>query len=144
MKTAAVRPTRSTLRRVTKNGSATARSASASDARGAVGRTSLAVLSRIDMRSVVRMTRPSPTAVVVGAVLGTRLPVLLLGALAVTIVGTVPPPAAEALWRVSTHEVTNMLARWDTFYYYSIATDGYSWDPAIFRHENVVFFPLYP
>ena len=90
------------------------------------------------------MMRPSPAAVVAAAVLGTRLPVLLLGALAVTIVGTVPPPAAEALWRVSSHEVTNMLARWDTFYYYSIATDGYSWDPAIFRHENVVFFPLYP
>lgn len=90
------------------------------------------------------MPRPSPTAVVVAAVLGTRLPVLLLGALAVTIVGTVPPPAAEALWRVSSHELTNMLARWDTFFYYSIATDGYSWNPAVFRHENVVFFPLYP
>ena len=81
---------------------------------------------------------------VAAAVLGTRLPVLLLGALAVTIVGTVPPPAAEALWRVSPHELTNLLARWDTFFYYSIATGGYHWDPAIFRHENVVFFPLYP
>ena len=37
-----------------------------------------------------------------------------------------------------------MLARWDTFFYYTIATDGYSWDPAVFRHYNVVFFPLYP
>ena len=78
------------------------------------------------------------------AVLATRLPVLLLGALAVTIAGTVPPPAAEALWRVSPHELTNMLARWDTFFYYTIATEGYSWNPAIVRHENVVFFPLYP
>ena len=68
------------------------------------------------------MARPSPTAVVAGAVLGTRLPILLLGAIAVTIVGTVPPPAAEAVWRVSSHELTNMLARWDTFFYYSIAT----------------------
>jgi hypothetical protein len=96
------------------------------------------------MQSVVRKARLSPTAVVVAAVVGTRLPVLLLGALAVTIVGTVPPPAAEAIWRVSAHELTNMLARWDTFFYYTIATNGYSWDPGVFRHYNVVFFPLYP
>ena len=82
--------------------------------------------------------------VVAAAVLGTRLPVLLIGALAVTIVGTVPPPAAEAVWRVSSHELANLLARWDTFYYYSIATDGYHWNPAVFLHYNVVFFPLLP
>ena len=82
--------------------------------------------------------------IVAAAVLGTRVPVLLLGAVAVAIVGTIPFPAAEAVWRVSPHEVRNMLARWDTFYYYTIATDGYSWDAAVFRHYNVVFFPLYP
>jgi len=91
----------------------------------------------------VRDARLSPGAVVAAAVVGTRLPVLLLGALAVTIVGTIPPPAAEAVWRVSSHELTNMLARWDTFFYYTIATDGYHWDAAVFRHYNVVFFPLY-
>jgi hypothetical protein len=96
------------------------------------------------MQSVVRIERPSSRAVVLGALLGTRLPVLLIGALAVTIVGTVPPPAAEALWRVSPHELTNLLARWDTAFYHSIATAGYRHDPAIFQHENVVFFPLYP
>jgi len=93
---------------------------------------------------VARDVRLSPGAVVAATVVGTRLPVLLLGALAVTIVGTIPPPAAEAVWRVSSHELTNMLARWDTFFYYTIATDGYSWDAAVFRHYNVVFFPLYP
>jgi hypothetical protein len=92
---------------------------------------------------VARDTRLSPGAVLAAAVVGTRLPVLLFGALAVTIVGTIPPPAAEAVWRVSSHELTNMLARWDTFFYYTIATDGYHWDPAVFRHYNVVFFPLY-
>src|SRR5258706_2189728 len=95
------------------------------------------------MQSVVRMTRPSPAAAVMAAVVGTRLPILLLGAIAVTLVGTVPPPAAEAAWRVSTHELTNMLARWDTFFYYSIAQHGYRWTPDLFQHENVVFFPLY-
>ena len=97
------------------------------------------------MLGVERETnRRSPSAIVTAAVLGTRLPVLLLGALAVAIVGTVPPPAAEAVWRVSSHEVANLLARWDTFFYYTIATDGYHWNPDLFAHYNVVFFPLYP
>jgi hypothetical protein len=95
------------------------------------------------VQRVARDVRLSPGAVVAAAVVGTRLPVLLLGALAVTIVGTIPPPAAEAVWRVSSHELTNMLARWDTFFYYTIATDGYHWDPAVFQHYNVVFFPLF-
>jgi hypothetical protein len=74
----------------------------------------------------------------------TRLPVLLIGAAAVLVVGTVPPPNSSALWRVSPNEVANLLARWDTFWYHSIAVGGYHWDPAAFRHQNIVFFPLYP
>jgi len=96
------------------------------------------------MQSVVRKSGRSPAAIVATAVLGTRLPILLAGAIAAWLVGTIPAPAAEAVWRVSSHEVGNMLARWDTFFYYTIATDGYRWDPAVFRHYNVVFFPLYP
>ena len=95
------------------------------------------------MPAVTRKAPRSAAAVAAAAILGTRLPVLLLGAIAVTVVGTTPPPTAEALWRVSTHELTNMLARWDSFFYYTIAVDGYRWDPAIFRHDNVVFFPAY-
>lgn len=83
-------------------------------------------------------------AAVVFGLAATRLPVLLVGALAVTIVGTVPPPVAEALWRVSPNEITNMLARWDTAFYYTIATQGYQWHPEIFSHQNVAFFPFYP
>ena len=78
------------------------------------------------------------------ALLGTRLPVLILGALAVSIVGTIPAPTAEALWRVSANELANLQARWDTDFYYSIATTGYHWNPAAFLHQNIVFFPLYP
>jgi hypothetical protein len=74
----------------------------------------------------------------------TRVPVLAIGLLAVWLVGTWPPPTSEALWRVSAHEIRNLLARWDTFWYYSIATEGYHWDATRFQHENVVFFPLYP
>jgi len=86
----------------------------------------------------------SPARVIAGTVLGTRLPVLLIGLLAVTFIGTDPPPAAEALWRVSRIEWANMLARWDTAFYHSIATAGYRWDPGVFQHDNIVFFPLYP
>jgi hypothetical protein len=96
------------------------------------------------MQSVVRKDAASSASILAAAFLGTRLPILLFGAIAAWIVGTIPPPVAEAVWRVSSNEVANVLARWDTFFYYTIATDGYSWDPAVFLHYNVVFFPLYP
>jgi hypothetical protein len=78
------------------------------------------------------------------ALIFTRLPILMVGVLAVSLVGTRPPPVAEALWRVAPQELPNLLARWDTYYYHSIATTGYAWNAAIFHHDNVVFFPLYP
>src|SRR5256885_10365934 len=42
---------------------------------------------------------PTHRSCVLVSLIGTRLPVLLLGAVAVTIVGTIPAPTAEALWR---------------------------------------------
>jgi hypothetical protein len=96
------------------------------------------------MTSPASSTWTPRAQVLAAAVLGTRLPVLLIGVLAVTLIGTNPPPAAEALWRVSRIEWANMLARWDTAFYHSIATTGYRWDSAVFEHDNVVFFPLYP
>src|SRR3954471_4795213 len=144
MNVAAARPTRRTPSRVTANGSATARNAVVNGTGAARMQGSFAVLSRIDMQSVVRKRGPSAAAIVAAAVVGTRLPILLCGAIAAWAIGTVPPPAAEAVWRVSSHEIANLLARWDTFFYYTIATDGYHWDPAVFLHYNVVFFPLYP
>jgi Mannosyltransferase (PIG-V) len=60
------------------------------------------------------------------------------------LIGTVPAPTAEALWRVSPNELVNLQARWDTDFYYHIATTGYQWDRSVFLHQNVVFFPLYP
>ena len=88
--------------------------------------------------------RPTLRSAVVFTLAGTRLPILLLGAVAVTIVGTIPAPTAEALWRVSSNELVNLQARWDTDFYHQIATVGYRWDPSVFLHQNVVFFPLYP
>lgn len=94
--------------------------------------------------SVGPRLRVSPATVIAWTVVGTRVPLLLAGVLAVTIVGTIPPPVSEALWRVSPHEVANMFARWDSFFYNQIAIEGYHWNPAIFTYQNVVFFPLYP
>ena len=84
-----------------------------------------------------------PASVLAGPI-GTRLTILLLGAVVVMMVGTVPAPTAEALWRVSSNELANLQARWDTDFYNQIATRGYRWDPSAFLHQNVVFFPLYP
>src|SRR4029077_16754042 len=67
-----------------------------------------------------------------------------LGAPAVTWIGPVPAPTAEALWRVSPNELVNLQARWDTDFYHQIATTGYKWDRSVFLHQNVVFFPPYP
>src|SRR5256885_466823 len=87
---------------------------------------------------------PTHRSCVLVSLIGTRLPILLVGAVAVTIVGTIPAPTAEALWRVSSNELANLQARWDTDFYHQIATAGYRWDRSAFLHQNVVFFPLYP
>jgi hypothetical protein len=96
-----------------------------------------------DHSPVTRDWSPTLRSSLLAGLIGTRLPILLLGAIAVTIVGTVPAPTAEALWRVSSNELVNLQARWDTDFYNQIATAGYHWDPSTFLHQNVVFFPLY-
>ncbi|HEV3057423.1 MAG TPA: mannosyltransferase family protein [Vicinamibacterales bacterium] len=100
-------------------------------------------VARSAWRSSPRSTQ-SARLVAFLALIFTRLPILIVGILAVTLVGTERPPVAEALWRVSPQELPNLLARWDTYYYHSIAATGYAWNPAVFEHDNVVFFPLYP
>jgi hypothetical protein len=87
---------------------------------------------------------PRDRARAVAVIAGTRISVLALGALAVLTIGTWPPSRAQAQWRVAHNELANLLARWDTYWYTSIATGGYHWDPTTFSHQNVVFSPLYP
>ena len=108
-----------------------------------------AIRDASDNAASVRLDAPPrppaglPASVLAGPI-GTRLTILLLGAVVVMMVGTVPAPTAEALWRVSSNELANLQARWDTDFYNQIATRGYRWDPSAFLHQNVVFFPLYP
>jgi hypothetical protein len=79
-----------------------------------------------------------------GAFMATRLPVFLIGYLAVRAVGIYPPPVEPASWRVYSNELLNLSARWDAYWYYSIATEGYRWSGRIVDQQSVVFFPLYP
>jgi hypothetical protein len=74
----------------------------------------------------------------------TRVPILVVGYLAVRIVGVWPPPVEQAVWRVYESELWNLPARWDAYWYYSIATEGYQWSGNVLQHQSVVFFPLYP
>jgi Gpi18-like mannosyltransferase len=78
------------------------------------------------------------------AFVATRLPVLAIGYLAVRLVGIYPPPVEPASWRVYTNELLNLSARWDAYWYYSIATEGYRWTGRIVDQQSVVFFPFYP
>lgn len=75
-------------------------------------------------------------------VVGTRLAVLFVGYMAVVMIGYKPGAPPE---RVSFNEVVNLQARWDTQWYFGIATGGYrvlSNNPR--DQQNIVFFPAYP
>jgi hypothetical protein len=77
-----------------------------------------------------------------GAAIGTRPAILLVGYLAVFLVGYAGgrPP-----YRASSNEFTNLPLRWDGGWYLGIATDGYQFIPdQPTRQQNIVFFPAYP
>jgi hypothetical protein len=78
---------------------------------------------------------------VLPAFTATRLSVIVVGYLAVVTIGI---PAGMARFSVSEHAFENLFARWDAFWYMSIASQGYQWDGNPLREQNVVFFPLYP
>ena len=73
-----------------------------------------------------------------------RAGVLAVGLLAATAIGYDPAPNPSALWRVADDPLRNLLARWDTFWYFDIATRGYHWNGNPLEQQNVVFFPLLP
>jgi hypothetical protein len=76
------------------------------------------------------------------ALIGTRPAILFIGYLAVVMFGYNHgrPPL-----RVVDNEVANLQMRWDTAWYFGIATEGYrvlSHNPR--DQQNIVFFPAYP
>jgi Mannosyltransferase (PIG-V) len=76
-------------------------------------------------------------AVVTGA-LASRVLVLLVGIVALSAFGV--PRGASV---ITTNPVRNMVARWDAYWYLSIADRGYEWQPDGQQH-NVAFFPAFP
>jgi hypothetical protein len=75
------------------------------------------------------------------AFVATRFPVLVVGYLAVVMIGIVP---GTERFRVSDNAVENLLARWDAQWYLSIVQQGYLWNGNPRIEQNVVFFPAFP
>ena len=76
--------------------------------------------------------------------LSSRLGVIVVGFLAVILIGF--PPAAEKRWRIYTNDFLDLPARWDTGWYLTIANEGYLFLPAAREdfQQNIAFFPAYP
>ncbi len=90
--------------------------------------------------SFARIWASEARQVIVPAFLATRLGVIAVGFLAVLTIGIEP---GTARFSVSTPVLDGLFARWDAFWYMSIAAQGYLWDGNPVREQNVVFFPLY-
>lgn len=100
------------------------------------------LLARLSAWRRAAAEAPGVTAVL-PMVLTTRAGVLLVGFLAVVLLGyrsDVPVP-----WRLFENEFLNLPARWDTGWYMDVASSGYRWSPArITEQQNIAFFPAYP
>jgi Mannosyltransferase (PIG-V) len=93
----------------------------------------------------VRIWWTSPdTKVVLPIHFSTRFGVLLVGFLAVQLIGF--PPEASNRWRIYSNEFLDLPARWDTGWYLGIASEGYSYlasAPPDYQ-QNIAFFPAFP
>lgn len=75
-------------------------------------------------------------------VVATRAGVLVVGFLAVVLIGY--PPNAPP-FDVYGDTLRDLPARWDTGWYLMVANDGYQWRAAqADRQQNIAFFPVYP
>jgi hypothetical protein len=95
-------------------------------------------------QAIVRWWRDPVTRTVLPIHLATRGGVLVVGFLAVVLIGF--PPEATSRWHIYQNDLLDLPARWDTGWYLSIAMEGYRFDPnarADFQ-QNIAFFPAYP
>ena len=94
--------------------------------------------------AVTRWWQSPDTRVVVPIHFSSRFGVLLIGFLAVLLVGF--PPEAANRWRIYNNDFLDLPARWDAGWYLGIATEGYSYTPDSLRQyqQNIAFFPAYP
>lgn len=93
----------------------------------------------------VRRWWQSPdTRIVLPVHLSSRLGVMLVGFLAVILIGF--PPEAEKRWRIYDNDLLDLPGRWDTGWYLTIANEGYLYLPTAKEdyQQNIAFFPAYP
>lgn len=76
--------------------------------------------------------------------LASRLGVLAIGFLGVIVIGF--PPETSSRWSIYSNDLLDLPARWDTGWYMTIASEGYSYDPAETAdyQQNIAFFPAFP
>jgi hypothetical protein len=72
--------------------------------------------------------------------LATRLPPILIGLLAVAVIGI----AAPVGYQPYDNPLLNLPARWDAIWYSQIAAFGYTYDGNPARQQSIVFFPGFP
>jgi hypothetical protein len=78
----------------------------------------------------------------VAAVAGTRPAILFVGYLAIFMFGY---REGGAPWKLVENEFLNLQVRWDTGWYFGIATEGYRYLPdRPLDQQNIVFFPAFP
>ena len=83
------------------------------------------------------------TRIVLPIHLSSRLGVMLLGFVAVVVIGF--PPDAGKRWHIYGNDLLDLPARWDTGWYLGIANVGYAFAPdAKEDQQNIAFFPAYP
>ena len=95
-------------------------------------------------RGVTEWWRAPDTKVVLPIHLASRFGVLLVGFLAVILIGF--PPEAVNSWRIYSNDLLDLPGRWDTGWYLGIANEGYVYVPeaASNQQQNIAFFPAYP
>jgi hypothetical protein len=92
-------------------------------------------------RGVRTWWRLDDTRAILPVYLITRLGVLVIGFLAVVLIGY----ESNVPWRVYRNELLNLPARFDAGWYLGIAATGYQWNPnSPAGQQNIVFFPAYP
>jgi hypothetical protein len=96
------------------------------------------------VRGIRAWWRHPDTRAVLPIHLASRLGVLVVGFMAVVLIGF--PPEASTRWRIYNHDFLDLPARWDTGWYLNIANGGYHYDPnaRASTQQNIAFFPAYP
>jgi hypothetical protein len=96
------------------------------------------------LNGAIAWWRSPDTQVVLPIHLASRFGVLLVGFLAVLLIGF--PPEAANRWRIYSNELLDLPGRWDTGWYLTIATEGYHYvanAPPEYQ-QNIAFFPAFP